>query len=244
MKRKIPKDLVSLVKKFDKKQILMGLKIESEHDKGNTDVVKSWVDILKIALAHLKEDPNYYDHLKKMEDQYATNESTNRILKLSGLLTETTLSRIYSHFKNESTPVAIISAFRGEYNHNQNVSRQSQLMSMVRSMGYGYIKASGHWIENKGTSEEFDSNEESLIVIGKPGDDRFESEIIKLIKKFEQEGALYKPIGTTKVCILSSTGHRTCLGQFRPKILGPGYTKLKGRGERTFTFDDSVIDKS
>jgi hypothetical protein len=44
--------------------------VEKEHDKDkDTDVVKKDADILKIAVAHLREKPNYYTKLKKVEDE-------------------------------------------------------------------------------------------------------------------------------------------------------------------------------
>lgn len=52
-------------------QLEMGIQVEKEHDDGSElDVVKSKSDLVKIALAHLKEDPEYYTKLRKME----TNE--------------------------------------------------------------------------------------------------------------------------------------------------------------------------
>lgn len=59
------------ISKFDKKQILMGLDVEKEHDgeQGkDVDVVKKRSDILKIVVAHLREDPKYYTKLKKVEE--------------------------------------------------------------------------------------------------------------------------------------------------------------------------------
>lgn len=56
---------------FDAKQVKIGKKVEREHDGGqgaDLDVVKSEEDLLKIVLAHLREDPEYYTKLKKMED--------------------------------------------------------------------------------------------------------------------------------------------------------------------------------
>jgi dTDP-4-dehydrorhamnose 3,5-epimerase-like enzyme len=58
------------ISKFDKKQLVMGLNVEKEHDKDkDTDVVKKDSDILKIAVAHLREKPNYYTKLKKVENE-------------------------------------------------------------------------------------------------------------------------------------------------------------------------------
>lgn len=58
------------ISKFDKKQILMGLNVEKEHDGKmgrDVDVVGSKADLLKIVIAHLREDPQYYTKLKNME---------------------------------------------------------------------------------------------------------------------------------------------------------------------------------
>jgi hypothetical protein len=58
------------ISKFDKKQLVMGLNVEKEHDKDkDTDVVKKDSDILKIAVAHLREKPDYYTRLKKVENE-------------------------------------------------------------------------------------------------------------------------------------------------------------------------------
>lgn len=54
--------------KVDLEQLRKGLEVESEHDKpGKLDVVKSDLDLAKIALAHLDEFPDYYDRLAKAE---------------------------------------------------------------------------------------------------------------------------------------------------------------------------------
>lgn len=58
------------ISKYDINQIKMGMKVELEHgfkagkfDVTNDDPIKT----LKIALAHLNEDPKYYTKLKKIE---------------------------------------------------------------------------------------------------------------------------------------------------------------------------------
>lgn len=56
------------VKGIDAEQLKMGFETEKEHDGKmgkDIDVVKSNVDIIKIALAHLREDPKYYTKLAK-----------------------------------------------------------------------------------------------------------------------------------------------------------------------------------
>ena len=52
----------------DPKELRMGYEAEKEHDDGSdVDVVDSDLDLVKIAIAHLREDPKYYTKLKKME---------------------------------------------------------------------------------------------------------------------------------------------------------------------------------
>ena len=56
------------VSKFSDKELRDGWEIEKEHDGGegkDVDVVRSKGDLLKIVLAHLREDPHYYKKLKK-----------------------------------------------------------------------------------------------------------------------------------------------------------------------------------
>jgi len=55
------------VSKFSTKELVDGLNTEKEHmSSKKLDVIKGdKVKILKIALAHLEEDPNYYKKLKK-----------------------------------------------------------------------------------------------------------------------------------------------------------------------------------
>lgn len=59
--------------KVDIEQFRMGLEVESEHDYGDFDVVKSKSDLGKIVLAHLDELPDYYTRLKKMEEDAPAN---------------------------------------------------------------------------------------------------------------------------------------------------------------------------
>ena len=57
---------------LDSKQLKMGMGVEKEHDAEmgkDTDVVPGHDPgtIMKIAVAHLREDPKYYTKLKKIE---------------------------------------------------------------------------------------------------------------------------------------------------------------------------------
>jgi hypothetical protein len=81
--RKIGDELGVDWKKVDLEQFRMGLGVEAEHDDdGKLDVVKKVTDLGKIALAHLKELPDYYTRLKDMErgEQGIDNCSRSLIL--------------------------------------------------------------------------------------------------------------------------------------------------------------------
>jgi hypothetical protein len=61
--------------KFDPQQVKMGRKVEKEHDGlmgKDTDVVKKKGDIDKIVAAHLREKPDYYTRLNKVENKSNT----------------------------------------------------------------------------------------------------------------------------------------------------------------------------
>ena len=67
------RDVDALAKKYKvpEDQLRMGIKVEKEHDGPmgkDVDVVSSKEDIVKIAVAHLREDPKYYTKLKEVED--------------------------------------------------------------------------------------------------------------------------------------------------------------------------------
>ena len=60
--------------KVDMSQFKLGLSVEAEHDDGGKlDVVDTDKDLAKIVLAHLKEIPNYYTKLKKVEEDAPAN---------------------------------------------------------------------------------------------------------------------------------------------------------------------------
>jgi len=55
-------------------ELIMGMEVEKEHDGRmgkDTDVVGGdFTKVLKITVAHLREDPKYYTKLKKIEGKH------------------------------------------------------------------------------------------------------------------------------------------------------------------------------
>ena len=65
----IAKDAGLDISKFDKKELRLGFDDEKEHDGGegkDVHVVDNKADILKIVIAHLREDPHYYSKMSKV----------------------------------------------------------------------------------------------------------------------------------------------------------------------------------
>jgi hypothetical protein len=57
---------------FSPEQVKMGLEVESEHGGKmgqDVNVAKDETTVLKIVVAHLREDPKYYTKLKKVEGE-------------------------------------------------------------------------------------------------------------------------------------------------------------------------------
>ena len=70
--RKVGKKLGIKWDRFDVDQFRRGMNVELEHGKRDADTNVSKDDPLitgKIALAHLKEFPDYYERLEKMEKE-------------------------------------------------------------------------------------------------------------------------------------------------------------------------------
>jgi|SaaInlStandDraft_7_1057024.scaffolds.fasta_scaffold99606_3 hypothetical protein len=57
------------ISEHDPIQLIKGMRVEKEHDTDDSlDVVKNVGDLMKIAMAHLNEFPDYYEKLEKMEE--------------------------------------------------------------------------------------------------------------------------------------------------------------------------------
>lgn len=86
---------------FDAKELLMGLEVEREHSGqmgSDVDIVpgNDLGTVLKIAVAHLREDPKYYTKLKKME--------TEALEQVQKLIIEKTITKNDFNLFLESLP--------------------------------------------------------------------------------------------------------------------------------------------
>lgn len=156
-------------------------------------------------------------------------------------INEASLGRVYQHVKKDaSDSFAIITAYRGQYTKSKNKSRNKELESQVRSLGLGFFKLQGYWLECQDDSMEYadcpddmkvPSVEEALFIPNISMKDA-----IRLGKNYDQDAIIYQGSETNdKVELVSKSGSSIMkLGDFHPNKIAQAFSKVKGR---TFTFE-------
>ena len=111
-------------------------------------------------------------------------------------LFESSLSRMKEYADNRN--FGIVSAHRSELTPEENEQRTQELESAIRGLGYGFVKAIGHYVENKGEPTEKQAKENSFIVGGRKEDDggKLLTDLKELGKRYNQESILHKPHDT------------------------------------------------
>ena len=171
-----------------------------------------------------------------------------RMKELAGLY-EVSLSRAYNHFQNKEIPVAIITAFRTKQDPNEddaktkaaNIAANKKLASDIRSAGYGFTFIDGVWRYEDGT----ESSEDSILVIGDKDDNgKLKGLLKKWITTYKQEAAILKDSGSGDVTLVWGNGKTEKLGKFSTSVVQGAYTRLRGRGGRTFKFEHAYLEKN
>ena len=123
------------------------------------------------------------------------------------LLTEAGLSRIVQKVKQESKDFAVITAYRYEFDKQENIKRNRQLRQEFNSRKMGVYQLVGHWqecqlqgveYENCPKDQLIDVVERSYLVV-RPDEmeyKHFSDLILMLVKRFDQDGALISKDGT------------------------------------------------
>lgn len=157
-------------------------------------------------------------------------------------LKEASLSRVWQHAQSDR-PIALLTAFRGEYDKEENVRRNKELAATIRKLGYGYFFVDGYWIENQGTPEEVHVAEDSIFVIAPEGsDEKFRSQMISLGDKYNQDGVLVKDRDGAKVYDKQG-GVIFDVGTLQPGKAGDIYTRLRNnKKSNTFVFESERDD--
>lgn len=157
-------------------------------------------------------------------------------------LLETSLGRVWQHAKSDR-PIAILTAFRGEYDHETNLKRNKELAAKIRNLGYGFFFVDGYWIENAGTDKEIHVAEDSIFVVAPiDSDESFKNHMIGLGNTYEQEGVLLKTTDGTK--IYDQDGEVIAdIGTLKPSKMGDMYTRLRNnKKSNTFVFESERDD--
>lgn len=137
------------------------------------------------------------------------------IEELSKTLIETSLSRVHQHVMDNDC--AILSAERNDPSDKSkcadapdqpapeegggqppgpmNRKNTRDLKAALLSLGYGVTKVDGSYIENFDTPEAVEVQENSFFVVNLKKDTNFQSNIIKLGRKFCQDSVLIIPQG-------------------------------------------------
>jgi hypothetical protein len=156
-------------------------------------------------------------------------------------LNESSLGRVWQHFDNPDRSVALLTAFRGEFDREENLKRNRDMAAQIRGMGYGFFYVDGFWTENPGTDREQQVREDSLFVIAPATDNGFAERIHQLGNQFEQEGVLVKD--ATGVHIIYRDGSAETKERLSMGSLGDAYTRLRNnRKANSFTFVEERDD--
>lgn len=163
------------------------------------------------------------------------------------MFTESNWGRINQHI---DSGCMMISACRSENSQDVNNRRTDELASDIKSLGYGYIRILGGYIENKGTENETEVTEESFFV-PKPKnieDSKFFDDAIDLCKKYNQDSVLISLPKFTEFGYYDKNGEF----DFSPgedfianeKQIGKYFSQLvKGsRAGKKFSFDDIKVE--
>lgn len=103
----------------------------------------------------------------------------------------TSLSRVLKHSKNSN--IGGITAFRGENTLKKNRELNKELENSIRKAGFGFTKVRGRYVENKGTDQESNVDEESFIIFAEPEQKAALFSFLKKAgKKFTQDSVLFK----------------------------------------------------
>lgn len=154
-------------------------------------------------------------------------------------INESSLSRVWQHFKDKNTTVVILTGFRGDLEKSKNTQRNKAIAADLKNAGYGYFYVDGYWIENKGTKEERKVSEDSIFAIttnlNKSND--LVQLAHKLGNKYNQDAIFAKTPKEVKLIFKDGSSEKLT-GGLKPGKLGDFYTKLRNnKKSNTFVFE-------
>lgn len=156
-------------------------------------------------------------------------------------INEASLIRIWQHaINNASDSFAMITAFRNSNSKSKNISLNKQLGSDVRSLGLGFFKVKGYWMECSDPDLDYSKCPDNLKVpviedtLFIPNITKKQS--VNLAGKYYQDAIIYQGKETNDKTELISKSGQTLnkLGKFSPGKIARAYSEIRGR---SFTFE-------
>lgn len=149
---------------------------------------------------------------------------------LSFTINESGLSRLYR--QTRSHDFGVITAFRyapecgkgKPYSLRENRQRNASLLSKLRSLSFGVTAIRGSYIENFGSSDEREVQEDSYFVVDVLDRGDLRDRLVSLGEEFEQDSVLFGLAGGDGVLI----GTNRCPGGY------PGYGVVVSQGGVVF----------
>lgn len=176
-----------------------------------------------------------------------------KLKKFKNFINEAGLSRVWQQTNDKSVAYAIITAFRSERTLSQNRAENRKLTAELRKNGFGFIKLDGFWIENEGTPEEIEVEEESFFITAPPNEsDKLKGLIRKMVKTYNQEAAVFRPAATKdgggsggdgSAHLIKNNGSEVQIGKPTFSKVGSIYSRMRGRASKTFVFERAVWSK-
>lgn len=165
-------------------------------------------------------------------------------------LDEEKLSRVWKLAQKDGGSFGIITAFRDEFTHKENVARNKELISKVRKAGFGYWVLNGSWIETDEDGKRKEVSEDSLFIAAPStmtnGSKLLRSFIVTNAKKYDQDSAIFKEDNTDVVKLFQYKTWKgdkrvvsekiISLGKFNVGSIQSAYSKIRGSG-RKFVFE-------
>lgn len=239
--KKVPKDgqMVYAVVGFDQK-IVKGkvLKTSNIDKKG---IANTYLDIDVNGKTYHVDISQIFDHKPKkvkVKDEYGE-------VTIWEDLNESSLTRLLRHSKDGT--FAMITAYRNQYDKEQNISRNRKLRGELNQNKMGVHQLVGHWeecidpdipYEKCPKDKKKDVIERSYFVPKRKDmtDDEFEKIILSLVKKFDQDAALLYRDGTAYV--LEKSGKKFSVGKtLEIGKMAQAYSQHVKKLKIPFTFD-------
>jgi len=161
---------------------------------------------------------------------------------LQEFICESSLSRVWQHFKNDDRTVVILTSSRDGMLADDVIKGNKYIASKLQNAGFGYFFVEGHFIENKGDDDEAKVKEESVFAIAdKNKSQNLISLTHKLANRYNQDAIIVKEgKGNSSVSyFLNKDNTKTALkGKLSPGKIGDYYTRLhNNKKSNTFVFE-------